>query len=732
MGLWGSLGVALSGGPLVDGTCAAQDQSMMTMTSIENPASIGLQNLDFEKGSPLDFNRPEGWRTLTEMGIREADMKAVHARDTKTSHSGKYSVRIDKSTEDGMAGWMQRVSCASGGKRYVASVWIKTDEISGPPVFKSGVALLLIFFMKGLPPVVYESPFLRGAQDWRQQKLTFIVPEGCSEMALILAVQSIKGSIWWDQVSIQEIPPVSGSALKEMGKSEMDPYGGWKHIKGNATGFFHTEKIGNRWWIISPEGNGFIVTGLQYMFRDDRDSKLNEALEKIEEIRKTPTNSNNMREHFNALTRIVPYVADRFSFDVRNLLPHVKSMEIEALIDAEDRGAAKKIEEVFEKIERAINLYGPQQQWVKTTAQRSEEWGFNTLSHIPRSLFRKVVYDAPVSRSLWGFPFAIPPEIRVPLTGIDPADILYDAISFPDVFDGKFKEILEKDFRMTAARLRDDPWLLGYFLGNELPWGGNPLLKNPPQDCSVFDMFFALRKERAGKNALVEFLKAQYDSNTKVFNTAWGTSIKDFRELLTLARLGNGIQTDRCQADRSKFLRLVAESYFKINYEIVKRYDPHHMILGVRFAGHAVPQEVLETVGQYVDIVSFQPYDPIAPLEWLEDSYQYHRKPILISEFTFKAKDSGLPNTMGPGCVFGTQKERGLWYDRFVSRLLSSPIMVGQIWYKYADDPPRTRGEYSNVGLVTYQDIPYEDLVKKVREVNHKVYHLAPPGMTNP
>jgi len=34
----------------------------------------------------------------------------------------------------------------------------------------------------------------------------------------------------------------------------LSKYGGWKNHKVNATGFFHTEKIGDRWWCVDPEG----------------------------------------------------------------------------------------------------------------------------------------------------------------------------------------------------------------------------------------------------------------------------------------------------------------------------------------------------------------------------------------------------------------------------------------------------------------------------------------------
>ena len=38
-----------------------------------------------------------------------------------------------------------------------------------------------------------------------------------------------------------------------------DQYGGMLNITGTVTGSFHTEKIGNRWWIVTPEGHGIFI-----------------------------------------------------------------------------------------------------------------------------------------------------------------------------------------------------------------------------------------------------------------------------------------------------------------------------------------------------------------------------------------------------------------------------------------------------------------------------------------
>ncbi len=45
---------------------------------------------------------------------------------------------------------------------------------------------------------------------------------------------------------------------------DRDPYGGWTGLKFEATGFFRLEKTDERWWLVSPEGNAFLIHGLDH------------------------------------------------------------------------------------------------------------------------------------------------------------------------------------------------------------------------------------------------------------------------------------------------------------------------------------------------------------------------------------------------------------------------------------------------------------------------------------
>ena len=46
---------------------------------------------------------------------------------------------------------------------------------------------------------------------------------------------------------------------------EFDPFGGWKKVVGQATGFFHLEAIGERDWLITPDGHGFLSLGINHI-----------------------------------------------------------------------------------------------------------------------------------------------------------------------------------------------------------------------------------------------------------------------------------------------------------------------------------------------------------------------------------------------------------------------------------------------------------------------------------
>jgi len=64
--------------------------------------------------------------------------------------------------------------------------------------------------------------------------------------------------------------------LKELGEipgnPDVDKYGGLLKIKAPATGFFHTIKINDRWWLVDPDGGLFISVGVTSVKTDDSEA----------------------------------------------------------------------------------------------------------------------------------------------------------------------------------------------------------------------------------------------------------------------------------------------------------------------------------------------------------------------------------------------------------------------------------------------------------------------------
>ena len=229
------------------------------------------------------------------------------------------------------------------------------------------------------------------------------------------------------------------------------------------------------------------------------------------------------------------------------------------------------------------------------------------------------------------------------------------AKGFPDVFSPKFERWVEREAVARCSHLRDDADLIGYELDNELPWNG-------------------------------------------------------------LAALSPG---------DPDYARRVAERYFSVYATAIRNVDSNHLLLGCRFAGmNGAPREVYEVCGKYCDVVSFNSY-PLARIdcnsvavntgEGVQDAQDAFAKasswaggrPIFITEWSFEALDSGLPNTKGSGTRYFTQSERARAAELYAKCMMASPHVVGYSFFKWTDQPAHGHAEDINCGLFTIDARPY-------------------------
>lgn len=348
--------------------------------------------------------------------------------------------------------------------------------------------------------------------------------------------------------------------------------------------------------------------------------------------------------------------------------------------------------------------YPSQTAWDFEALARLERWGFNTIG----------AWSDP---QLWNYHV---PYVMI-LNIATHAGANWQKGQPVDVYAPEFPQVAQEIANQAGIPRANDHNLIGYFSDNELRWGADWRGQQ-----SMLEMYLAMPGSAPGHVHAVRFLRERYNDNLKTLARAWGIHRpKDFD---FLRQAGH---TAAYRADAAAFLGQVAARYFQVCSNAIHQADPNHLYLGARFS-LPLPQPVAEAA-RIADVVSVNIYasDPRPEVRRL---YRLTGKPILVTEFAFRAEDSGLPNTQGAGPKVPNQAARAGAYRQFVSDLESLPEAIGYHWFEWEDEPAvgRFDGENSNYGLVNIHDQPYQTFVQAVRQANAAALaihaHSEPPA----
>lgn len=361
--------------------------------------------------------------------------------------------------------------------------------------------------------------------------------------------------------------------------------------------------------------------------------------------------------------------------------------------------------------------YKSHEEWAKQATDRLKSWNFNLLG---AGNGQEVRYQGLAHTDFLSFG-----------SGFSPSEDIVEKTTwtgFPNVFSPRWPVYCDKLARRRCAPQKDDPWLFGYFLDNELEWYGKAHV-----ETGLFDEAMKKPADHTAKIALVDQLKGKYRTIAD-FNAAWGQELASFDDILKLDSL-SGTNADTVRIDKLAYVRLVAENYFKYTTEAIRRYDPNHLIIGCRFAGNA-PAGIWDICGRYCDVVTFNSYPRInlatgdlSDLAKLYTGYfEMAQKPMMITEWSFPALDSGLPCKHGAGMRVDTQAQKAECYRLFQSLMFRLPFMVGSDYFMWVDEPALgisdTFPEDSNYGLVDEHDNPWPELTAMATRINAQVAEL--------
>jgi hypothetical protein len=334
--------------------------------------------------------------------------------------------------------------------------------------------------------------------------------------------------------------------------------------------------------------------------------------------------------------------------------------------------------------------FGSPEKWARDTTEMIREYGFNGFGAWSDTTKLRAVAKPLAYARIWNFMSAY--GERRGGTYQQSGHIGYpeDCIF---VFDPEFEKFCDEYARQLTAQ-KEDPWLLGHFSDNEMPLRRH-----------VLAGYLALPETDPGHQAALKWLRERYGPDAGV--------------------------NDITEQDRQDFLGVVAERYFRIVSQAIKKYDPNHLFLGCRFNGQVLRcLEVFRAAGAHVDVVSVNYYRVWTPVQDELARWERHAgKPVLITEWYAKGVDSGMANTSGAGWLVKTQRERGQFYENFTLGLLQSKVCVGWHWFKYIDNDPDDKtvdpsNVDSNKGVVNNRYVPYQPLLDSMKRLNQRAYGL--------
>lgn len=378
------------------------------------------------------------------------------------------------------------------------------------------------------------------------------------------------------------------------------PYGGFLKTQAKATGFFRVEQRDGRWWFVCPDGHLFYSTGLNGVGTG------------------AGTRVQGRENLFAALppTNLTPVGRGGRSFGGSFYTWNLQR--------------------------RFGDEWRPK--WAEFTAQRLAAWGFNTVHNWggrnpadPRVPYALMMRGWQTGRSIMGL---------------------------PDVYAEDFARRVDEAAASQLEPVRDDPFMLGYFIGNEPPWPGrenqlcDSILTSPP-------------------SAIQQRLKAH---------------------------LAEGDTPTR----RKEFVLAAFQRYLDTINAAVRKHDTHHLNLGIRFGGE--PHAEVIKAARGFDVFSVNIYRYVPDRAVLDRIYSLVPRPILIGEFHIGAPERGL----APGLVQAmNQAERAIAYRYYVEQCAAHPALVGTHWFQWLDQPAtgRNDGENYNIGFVDVTDQPYVEMV---------------------
>ena len=348
----------------------------------------------------------------------------------------------------------------------------------------------------------------------------------------------------------------------DTGNFNVSKYGGFLGTKAKATRVFRVEKTDGRWWFVDPEGYLFFSSGSCCISSGYSFSRV-EGREYI------------FKE-----------------------MPPVDELVNPGQQSSRDPNTSFYTWNLYRR-------FGPDwyQKWMDLTVRRMQNWGINTIGNWSDDYFGSS-HRKPYVATLRGWGIE---------TGI---------MGMPDVYAPDYLAKVDSAAARQCAPRKDDPYLLGYFLGNEMPW--------PGRESELANLILS-----GGETPMQNELKKY---------------------------LSDGDTPER----RKTFIYNTFSKFLEIVNTVVRKHDPNHLNLGLRYGGTPPDDIIKASIGFDVFSINIYGYDAY---DKIKKVYDLTGLPVIIGEFHFGTPGRGL----APGLAqTRDQEERGVAYRYYIENAAST------------------------------------------------------------
>jgi hypothetical protein len=400
-------------------------------------------------------------------------------------------------------------------------------------------------------------------------------------------------------------------------------YGGYLQKQVKATGFFRTEKIDGRWWFVDPEGYLFLSVGVDCV---------------------NPGGGGNAKE-----------IDKR-----RNMYKELPPAEIMP----GTRPGGNRTNDASFGLWNLYRRYGEDYRAKSNelAIKRMDKWGLNTIANWSSA----AVYDQNKK------------AFMLQLRGIG---IERGLMGLSDVYAPDFAAKTDSSMKSYLSQYKDNPWLIGYFVGNEPAW-----LEQEERLCSLI----LEGEDRPIKAALTAYLK-------------------------------NGDTPEL----RKKFIYDTFATFLRTVKNTFRRHDANHLNLGIRFGNIGeMDEELLRICKESFDVLSFNCYDLYPNKEMMDRALRIADLPMIIGEYHFGTVDRGMAQSLWQ---VNSQQERGVAYRYYTETAYSHPGLTGTAYFQWCDQDltgRRNDGENYNCGLIDVTDRPYKYQVEAMMETAKRLYAI--------